>query len=298
MEKVIMVVGPTAVGKSDLGIQLAQKFQGEIISGDSMQVYRHLDIGTAKVFPAEMAGIPHHLLNIRNVDESFSAYDFQQAATQLVDEITGRGHVPIVVGGTGFYLRMFWLGWTLGHERHTDDEDTALDDAAAWTQLYQKDPVAAAKIPVTNRRRVDRALAVIAATGHLFSDQGDTLQPAMDALFIGLHTDRQQLYTRINQRVTQMITAGLEGEARWLYAHDGTQVAAGKGIGYREWWPYFAGERTKAEVVERIQADSRHYAKRQLTYFRHQLPVQWFDLLNDPNAAANIDQAVTDFLAK
>ncbi|MFT8842960.1 MAG: isopentenyl transferase family protein, partial [Schleiferilactobacillus harbinensis] len=120
MDKVIMIVGPTAVGKSALGIDLAKQFNGEIISGDSMQIFRHLDIGTAKVLPGEMQGVPHHLLNIRNPDEKFSAHDFQQAAGNLVRKITARGHVPIIVGGTGFYLRMFLLGWQLGTERQSN----------------------------------------------------------------------------------------------------------------------------------------------------------------------------------
>ncbi|ERL65542.1 tRNA (adenosine(37)-N6)-dimethylallyltransferase MiaA [Schleiferilactobacillus shenzhenensis] len=296
MDKVVMIVGPTAVGKSALGIKLAQEFDGEIISGDSMQIFRHLDVGTAKVLPEEMQGIPHHLINVRDINEEFSAHDFQVAAGRLVQEITARGRVPIIVGGTGFYLRMFLLGWQLGTERQPDDITDGLTDQAAWTKLQQADPAAAAKIPAANRRRVERALTVIARTGRLFSDQGDDTTPQYDAFIIGLTTDRARLYARINARVDQMLTQGLEAEARWLYDRGGEEMPAGKGIGYREWWPYFAGQADRAAVIDRIKTDSRHYAKRQLTYFRHQLPVHWFDLLADPDAAAAIRQAVAAFL--
>jgi tRNA dimethylallyltransferase len=298
MDKVIMIVGPTAVGKSALGIDLAKQFNGEIISGDSMQIFRHLDIGTAKVLPEEMQGVPHHLLNIRNPDEKFSAHDFQQAAGNLVREITARGHVPIIVGGTGFYLRMFLLGWQLGTERQSNHITDGLSDEAAWQKLNIADPAAAAKIPVANRRRVERALAVIAETGQLFSDQGDDLTPAYDACVIGLNTERQQLYARINARVDQMIAQGLEKEARWLYAQGGADWPAGKGIGYREWLPYFAGQASLPATVDRIKADSRHYAKRQLTYFRHQLPVYWFNLLENPAEENKIKLLVASFLTR
>ena len=305
--KVLAIVGPTAVGKTALSLEIAQKFNGEIISGDSMQVYRHLDIGTAKATAAEQAVAPHHLIDICDVDQAYSAFTFKQLATQKITEITARQHLPIIVGGTGFYLRSLLENLDLGGAETADEQNRLRHDLEQllaeigpeklWQQLHQQDPAAAAKIPVSNTRRVIRALEVIKRTGSLFSIQTQHEQP-FDALVIGLNTERTLLYQRINQRVEQMLAEGLIDEAKWLFKQVEQTAQAAKGIGYREFWPYFNQQADLSTTKTQIQLDSRHYAKRQLTYFRNQLPVSvnWFDLFNNQNARQEVEQLITTWL--
>lgn len=305
--KVLAIVGPTAVGKTALSLEIAQKFNGEIISGDSMQVYRHLDIGTAKATAAEQAVAPHHLIDICDVDQAYSAFTFKQLATQKIAEITARQHLPIIVGGTGFYLRSLLENLDLGGAETADEQNRLRHDLEQllaeigpeklWQQLHQQDSAAAAKIPVSNTRRVIRALEVIKRTGSLFSIQTQHEQP-FDALVIGLNTERTLLYQRINQRVEQMLAEGLIDEAKWLFEQVEQTTQAAKGIGYREFWPYFNQQADLSTTKTQIQLDSRHYAKRQLTYFRNQLPVSvnWFDLLNNQNARQEVEQLITTWL--
>lgn len=305
--KVLAIVGPTAVGKTALSLEIAQKFNGEIISGDSMQVYRHLDIGTAKATAAEQAVAPHHLIDICDVDQAYSAFTFKQLATQKIAEITARQHLPIIVGGTGFYLRSLLENLDLGGAETADEQNRLRHDLEQllveigpeklWQQLHQQDPAAAAKIPVSNTRRVIRALEVIKRTGSLFSIQTQHEQP-FAALVIGLNTERTLLYQRINQRVEQMLAEGLIDEAKWLFKQVEQTAQAAKGIGYREFWPYFNQQADLSTTKTQIQLDSRHYAKRQLTYFRNQLPVSvnWFDLFNNQNARQEVEQLITTWL--
>ena len=307
MKKVITIVGPTAVGKTALSIRLAKKLNGEVISGDSMQVYRHLDIGTAKVTPEEQAGISHHLINIRDVDQRFSAADFQSLAGEQVNEIVQRNHLPLVVGGTGLYISALVNNLALGCDhfseqsaklrQHWEEVVQQAGKQAVWQQLAQKDPVAAQQIPVNNVRRVIRALEVIQTTGQLFSQQ-PARQPIADFLLIGLNTDRQVLYQRINQRVDQMVAAGLVDEARWLYDAGGEDFQSGKGIGYRELFPYFRGEYDLSAAINQVKLDSRHYAKRQLTWFRNKLTVHWFDLVSGKDSFEDIEDFAREWLTK
>ncbi|WP_461218962.1 tRNA (adenosine(37)-N6)-dimethylallyltransferase MiaA [Lapidilactobacillus salsurivasis] len=309
-EKVLAIVGPTAVGKTALSLDLAKKFNGEIISGDSLQVYRHLNIGTAKITAAEQGQVPHYLLDIRDVTASFSAYDFKMAAGQLITEISGRGHLPIIVGGTGMYLASLLKDFTLGAadgtvvdaqrqqqiRRRLAADWQALGSMAMWQRLAKVDPEAAASIPEKNRQRVLRALEVWQLTGQRFSAQPPLTSP-YDAFVLGLNCQRPLLYQRINQRVEQMIAAGLEDEARWLFQQVDPEAQAAKGIGYREWPPYFQQQASLAATITAIQTDSRHYAKRQLTYFRHQFATHWFDLLEQPQSARQqIDTALAQWL--
>ncbi|MBC8744527.1 tRNA (adenosine(37)-N6)-dimethylallyltransferase MiaA [Lactobacillus sp. Marseille-P7033] len=307
MSKVIGIVGPTAVGKTALSIKLAHEFDGEVISGDSMQVYRHLDIGTAKVTPKEMDGIPHHLINICDIDERFSAARFKQLADQKIVEITNRKHLPIIAGGTGFYLQTLTDNLALGSDKF--DQETldirnkwkkiANEKGAeyVWQQLNKQDPIASEQIPKANTRRVIRALEVIQKTGQLFSNQPQ-YQATNDFLLIGLTTDRLVLYDRINKRVDLMVHNGLLDEAKWLFDHGGENLPAGKGIGYHELFPYFHGEITLDEAVEKIKQDSRHYAKRQLTWFRNKADTHWFDILSHPDDINQIKQFIKDWLKK
>ncbi|MEJ6400540.1 tRNA (adenosine(37)-N6)-dimethylallyltransferase MiaA [Nicoliella lavandulae] len=304
MQKVLGIVGPTAVGKTKLSIQLAKQFNGEIISGDSMQVYRHLDVGTAKVTPTEMDGIPHHLINILDVHQRYSAADFVADAKQLIIEITNRGKLPIIAGGTGFYLQALLANLNLGGDSESDGQvrqqlhQTAqsIGPEAMWQRLNHVDPDAAAKIPVSNLRRVIRALEVIQVTGNLFSAQPQLTAAPYDSLLIGLNTDRALLYQRINHRVDLMLDHGLLNEAKWLFNQGGDDVPAGKGIGYRELYPYLNGQCDIASAVDKIKQDSRHYAKRQLTWFRNKMNVAWFDVIQHPAAVNDVKKLTSDWL--
>ncbi|WP_125765967.1 tRNA (adenosine(37)-N6)-dimethylallyltransferase MiaA [Levilactobacillus mulengensis] len=303
MTKVLAVVGPTAVGKTSLAIRLAQQLNGEIISGDSMQVYRHLDIGTAKATPAEQAAATHHLIDVRDVDQQFTVAQFVDAAQRLIQEITDRGHLPIIAGGTGFYLQALFDGLKLGADAPGDPkireslraEAQANGPQALWQRLNGLDPVAAGKIPPTNVRRTVRALEVIQVTGQLFSHQ-DNGGPQYDELYLALNTDRNLLYDRINQRVDLMMTAGLLDEVRWLAAQGGTALPAATGIGYRELLPALDQPKRLPAAVNLIKQDSRHYAKRQLTWFRNQTTATWYDLVQHPEAYEQIMVQVTDWL--
>jgi len=303
MTKVLAVVGPTAVGKTSLAIRLAQQLNGEIISGDSMQVYRHLEIGTAKATPAEQAAATHHLIDVRDVDQQFTVAQFVAAAQQLIQEITDRGHLPIIAGGTGFYLQALFDGLKLGADAPGDPaireslraEAQTNGAQALWQRLRDLDPVAAGKIPPTNVRRTVRALEVIQVTGQLFSHQ-DNGGPQYDELYLALNTDRSLLYNRINQRVDLMMADGLLDEARWLAEQGGVELPAATGIGYRELLPVLGQPKRLSAAVDLIKQDSRHYAKRQLTWFRNQTTATWYDLVQHPEEYEQIMGQVTTWL--
>ncbi|KRK35541.1 tRNA (adenosine(37)-N6)-dimethylallyltransferase MiaA [Levilactobacillus parabrevis] len=303
MEKVLAIVGPTAVGKTALAIDLAQKFNGEIISGDSMQVYRHLDIGTAKATPAEQAQATHHLIDVKDVDQQFTVAQFVAAAQALIPAITARGHLPIIAGGTGFYLQALFDGLKLGAEAPGDpavrDHFRAIAQEKGaeylWQQLAAKDSQAAAKIPVTNIRRTVRALEVITVTGQLFSHQ-ENGGPQYDELYLALNTDRNLLYDRINQRVDLMAQGGLVDEVRWLASQGGTDLPAATGIGYRELLPVLDQPERIPAAIDQVKQDSRHYAKRQLTWFRNQTTATWYDLVQHPEQRPTIEAQVSDWL--
>lgn len=305
MKKVLAIIGPTAVGKTALSLELAKKFQGEVISGDSMQVYRGLNIGTAKIMLGERQHIPHYLIDIRNVDERYSVADFVQESQRLIDEISARGGLPMIVGGTGFYLKALLYNMQLGGDHFEQSQRvrnkwhayaTDHGQQALWDHLNQIDPDAAQKIPVSNERRVVRALEVYERTGTRFSKQQAALVPRYDAFVVGLYTERAKVYERINARVDQMLSMGLIDEARQLYKAGGEQWQSGKGIGYRELFPYFKGDISADTATERIKQDTRHYAKRQLTWFRHQIPVHWYDIIGDPNVKTDIGMDVSKWL--
>lgn len=305
----IVIAGPTAVGKTDLSIQLAKCFDGEIINGDSLQVYCELDIGTGKVTKEEMEGIPHHLLNILSVEESFDAAQFKQLAEKVIEDIHKRGKLPILVGGTGLYLDGLIKNLSFGgpkvedlsYRQQLEQLAQKKGDQYLWNQLNEIDPAAAKKIPYQNRRRTIRALEVIHVTGKLFSKQLAYYpnEPKYDTLIIVLDRPRAKLYERINLRVEQMIAQGLEQEAKKLYDKaEGQDWQSIKGIGYKEWWPYFSGsDRSIGGVIETIQQNSRRYAKRQLTWFRNRLEnTHWLDATQKATLYQNANQLVEQFL--
>lgn len=301
--KVIAIVGPTAVGKTSLSIELAKRFNGEIISGDSMQVYRGLDIGTAKVTSEEMEGIPHHLINVRNEDESYSAADFQTAARQAIQEITQRGKLPIVVGGTGLYVQSLLWDYKLGSEGEPEDDSLRKKyeafaekngNQALWEKLRTTDPLAAEKIHYNNRKKMIRALEVFQLTGHSILEPKEQPKKLYDSFLIGLNTERAVLYQRINQRVDLMVQQGLLEEAEKLAKTPDVQAA--QGIGYKELFPYFSGDSSLAAALEEVKLHSRRYAKRQLTWFRNRMSVHWYDLVQQPEEILEIEAAVTEWL--
>ncbi len=289
--KLIAVVGPTAVGKTALGIELAQQFNGEIISGDSQQVYRHLDIGTAKATPEEQAAAPHHLIDVRDVDANYSVYDFVVEASQAITEIASRGKVPIIVGGTGLYLQSLLEGYHLGGEV---DQKKVLAYRKTLEQLsdevlFGKIAELGKEIPEINRRRAIRALELAK-----FGQNLENKETNYEALLIGLNDDRQVLYDRINHRVDLMLEKGILDEAKWLYDNHRNAQAA-RAIGYKELFPYFAGDASLEECVEKLKQNTRRFAKRQLTWFRNRMAVNFYTV-SEVDFKETVIQDVNEFL--
>jgi tRNA dimethylallyltransferase len=299
--KVLMIGGPTAVGKTALAVHLAQQFGTVVINADAFQVYRGMDIGTAKPTAAEQAAAPHRLIDILEPDAPFSVAEFMTLATREIANAHGQGRLPLLVGGTGFYLNALRLGLPLGVQGQTPArahwqqffEQHGVE--ALHAELAQRDPAAAAAIPAGNSRRVIRALEVIENTGGLFSQQAAP-QPQFNCLIIGLTTERELLYQRINARVDAMMAAGLLQEVQTIYARVGPDAQALAAIGYKEFIPYLQGDESLTTAVELVKRNSRRYAKRQLTYFHNQMPAHWFDLVQAPASVAEIDQLVQSFI--
>lgn len=289
-EKLIVIVGPTAVGKTALGVKLAKKYDGEVISGDSMQVYKGLDIGTAKISEEEKDGIPHHLIDIIEPTESFSVADFQQRAIPLISEINKRRKIPILVGGTGLYIHSVIKRYPLkrweGDETYRKQLEKLAEEKGkdyVHSLLRQVDEEAARSIHPNNVRRVIRALEVYKLTGVPFSErqrQERNREDVYELAFIGLKMERQTLYERINARVDLMMKKGLLSEVKALYDRGIRDRQAVQAIGYKELYDYFDGECSLAEAVEQIKRNTRRYAKRQYTWFRNKSNVTWFDVTN------------------
>ncbi|KRN03870.1 tRNA (adenosine(37)-N6)-dimethylallyltransferase MiaA [Holzapfeliella floricola] len=307
MKKILIVAGPTAVGKTAFGIELAQKFNGEIISGDSMQVYREVSIATAKPSLQEQKQATHHLINTQSIYDEFSVKEFVEKADQKISEITSRGKLPIIVGGTGFYLNTLIHDFKLGAEKDEnyfnieENYQNMLEEKGEvylWQLLSEKDKAAAEKIPKENHRRVIRALTVIKVTGQLFSKQQESLSVKYDALLLGLNTDREVLYQRINQRVDYMMTEGLLDEAKLIYQNQNRIYQAKQAIGYKEFFAYFDNNVTYEKAIEQLKQSSRRYAKRQLTYFRNKLPMHWIDPVTKDSQYNSILKDISNWLKK
>lgn len=289
--KLLAVVGPTAVGKTALGIELAKQFNGEIISGDSQQVYRQLDIGTAKATPEEQAEAVHHLIDVRNVDETYSVYDFVQEASAAISDIVSRGKLPIIVGGTGLYLQSLLEGYHLGGQV---DQEKVLTyrkelDLLSDDELFEKIAEQKIEIPQINRRRAIRALELAKFGKDLENKETD-----YDAYLIGLNDDRQVLYDRINHRVDLMVENGVLDEAKWLYDNY-REVQAARAIGYKELFPYFSGEDSLENCVEKLKQNTRRFAKRQLTWFRNRMAVQFYNV-SETDFKTKVAEDVDSFL--
>jgi tRNA dimethylallyltransferase len=291
----IVIAGPTAVGKSEVALLLAEKLGGEIISVDSMQVYRGLDIGTAKPSAAERTRVPHHLIDVAALDEPFDAAKFAELAHKVVAEIQSRGHMPILCGGTGLYFK----GWLdgLGEAPPSDEvlraelEATPLENLLR--ELEGRDPATFAKIDRQNPRRVIRAVEVIRLTSRPYSEQRAAWKPSSmlhppSSLSFGLSRSAADLHQRINARVDKMFAAGLVDETRRLLQSGLAQnKTAMQAIGYRQVVEHLGGEPQKpsglAETIELVKGKTRQFAKRQMTWFRRQLSLEWIELsLDEP----------------
>ena len=300
-QKLLVVLGPTATGKTALAIRLAQQLGGEIVSADSMQIYRGLDVGTAKATPAERAAVPHHLIDICDPQQSFSVADYVACAKEAVAGIAARGRLPIVAGGTGLYLSSLLDGLSFAAEPQDDgirarlaQEAEALGEQAMYDRLARLDPQSAAATHPHNRKRVLRALELYEKTGRTMSEQRAVSRPAQrpyDALLLGLDLPRPELYARIDARVQAMMAAGLMEEARRVYAHRDSWKTAAQAISYKELFPAIEGSADEATCVEKLCQATRNYAKRQLTWFRRMEGVQWLNA-----AAPQPEGAVQTFL--
>ena len=283
MKKVIIVLGPTAVGKTKIGIELAKRLNTEIISGDSVQVYKGLDIGSAKVTNEEASGIKHHLIDILEPTETYSVCDFQKAARLLMDKL----EVPLIVGGTGLYINAAISNYEFDAPKRDfsfEEEYNNYTNEEVYQMLVEKDPTTANTLHPNNRKRVLRALYA-ASVNEPLSTKNNKSQLLYEPYIIYLNLDRNLLYERINQRVIQMIDEGLEKEVTDLYNKGITPHA----IGYQEWLPYFNKENTLEEVISEIQKNSRHLAKRQMTWFRNQMDTNFYEVnLNNINETIDI----------
>ena len=273
MNKVIVITGPTAVGKTKLSIELAKRYNGEIINADAVQVYKGLDIGSAKVTEEEKEDIPHHLFDIKEVDEEYTIYHYQKDCRKLIKEVQGRGKTPILVGGTGLYIKAALYDYKLTEEKETNTYDN-LTDEELYNKLLEVDKNIV--IDKNNRRRLIRALNYYKENNKSINTN-TTNKLLYDAIFIGLTTDRRILYDKINNRVDIMVKEGLLNEVKVFYDKNIRTKPLLNAIGYREIYSYFDGNISLEEAIDKIKQNSRHYAKRQYTFFNHQLPVVWFE---------------------
>lgn len=292
MKKVIIVLGPTAVGKTKIGIELAKRLNTEIISGDSVQVYKGLDIGSAKATKEEMDGVVHHLIDILEPMEDYSVCDFQKQARELMDKM----EVPLIVGGTGLYIKAAISNYEFDAPKRDfsfEEQYSNYSNEELYELLKKHDEKMCEIVHQNNRKRVLRALFAVLNNEPLSEKNGKD-ELLYDPYIIYLNLDREMLYERINKRVDIMIDLGLEKEVRNLYEKGITPHA----IGYQEWLPYFRGEITFESVIEEIKKNSRHLAKRQITWFKHQMDTHFYkvDLDNIDETINHIYEDVLTFL--
>jgi tRNA dimethylallyltransferase len=287
-EPLLIISGPTAVGKTELSIRIAKELEGEIISADSVQVYRGMDIGSAKIRPEEMQGVPHHLIDCLDPKEEFHVQAFQRMVKEAIKDIRSKGKLPILVGGTGFYIQAVVKDVDFTDMPDDPDYQASLRALAEregkevlHNLLKEADPESAEAIPAGNEKRVIRALEYFHLTGEKFSIHNErerVKENAYNTAYFVLTDDREVMYDRINRRVDLMMEAGLLAEVRGLYEHgvsaDATSMQA---LGYKELYDYLEGRLPLEEAVELIKQRTRHFAKRQLTWFRRERDVIWID---------------------
>ena len=284
---IIVITGPTAVGKTKLSIELAKKYNAEIINYDSVQIYREMDIASAKVTKEEAEGIPHHLIDIKNYDEDYSVYDYQIDARKTIKELEEKGKNIIFVGGTGLYVKAALFDYQFKEEeKNTEYESLSNEELYSRIMKIDKD----IEVDKDNKRRLIRTLINL---------ENDNISYNKDKLlydnvyFIGLETDRDILYDRINKRVDIMVENGLIEEAKYFYNKERTKATMTP-IGYKELFKYFDGEISKEEAIDLIKKNSRHYAKRQFTFFKNQMDIKWFnvDFNNFDNTIKEVEKYI------
>ena len=289
MKKIIVITGPTGVGKTRLSVALAKKINGEIINADSMQVYTGLDIGTAKITDREKENISHHLFDIVDVHKNYTIFNYQKDARSEISKITRKKHIPIFVGGSGLYIKAALYDYKLVKEKyHSEYDELSNKELLEEIKKYHD-----TDIHVNNRKRLVRELNKIKNNSVNISNINE---PLYDIVVIGLTTERDKLYQIIDDRVDRMIKEGLIKEVKNLYDNKIDTKAINTGIGYKELYEYFKGNITLAEAIDLIKKNSRNYAKRQYTFFNHQMDVNWFNV--DFDNFDNTINEVYDFIMK
>ena len=287
MNKIIVIVGPTCTGKTKLSIELAKKYNGEIINADSTQIYKNNDIATAKVSLEEMEGIEHHLLSIKDLKENYTVFDYQRDARNCINKIIDKGKIPILVGGTGLYIKSVLYDYKFDLENNKKEIYDQYNNEELYKKLLSIDPKT--EIHPNNRKRVERALDYYFANNKPISSKEKTNKILYDVITIGLTTDRNILYEKINERVDKMLESGLLDEAHRIYESGIRTKAVLTPIGYKELFPYFEGKENLDNAILLMKQNSRHYAKRQYTWFLHQMNVKWFTTNYD-----NFNQTMDD----
>ena len=291
--RLVVIVGPTGVGKSRLGLELAGEFSGEIVSADSRQVYRYMDIGTARPSPGEQSLVRHHVLDIINPDQDFSLARYQQIACEAIDNIHRRGQLPFLVGGSGLYVRAVVEGWRIprvppdaGFRQEMEKRAAESGGHSLYEELVRIDPVAAHRIDPRNVRRVIRALEVSRSTSAPISELRGKQVPSYETLIIGLTTDRSELYRRIDYRVDTMIERGLVDEVKKLVEMGyGSAPPVVSGIGYRQITMYLRGELSLTEAVQQMKTETHRLVRHQYSWFRlKDEHIHWFDVQIEPEA--------------
>ena len=294
---IIVITGPTGVGKTALSLEIAKQVDVEIISGDSMQIYRGMDIGTAKISKEAQNEVPHHMIDIIDPEQSFSVADYQKTVRSHIKDIQSRGKIPLIVGGTGFYIKSALHDFRF-EGKASSDAFMKAHESMKPMELYNKlralDKDAAKKIHPHNKKRVLRALEK-AKSGTPLSEEKRGDVPLYDYLLLTLTMERDLLYERINNRVDEMLEEGLLKEAKDIYERDIAKTAKGA-IGYKELFEYFDGSISLEEATERIKQNTRRFAKRQITYFKHQFDPYWFTV--DPKAFEKTVKAALDLIDK
>lgn len=307
LPRVVAIGGPTATGKTALSVALAKEFGGEIISADSMQIYKGLDVGTAKVTSEEMQGVPHHLIDILTPEQTFSVAEFTTRADAAIRDITAREKLPLVVGGTGLYISSLLNGVSFAPQKEDPAFRATLqkridngEGQAVYEELCAVDPDYARTLHPNNTHRVVRALELYHLTGRTMSEQRaaslPTQKPYRSLCICLTCADRAELYRRIDLRVDRMVEAGILPEAEYVWNNRTAFRTAAQAIGYKEFFPYFEGTRTLEQCTDKLKQASRNYAKRQLTWFRRQTDAVWLEI-ERPDTLRRAGELVRNFLA-
>ena len=294
MKKIIVIAGPTGVGKTKMSVELAKIYNGEIINADAMQVYKELNVGTAKITETEKENIPHHLFDIKEVTEEYSIYNYQKDCRNKIEEVISKGKTPILVGGTGLYIKSALYDYKL-EENKKEKIDLYKDktNEELYKELVNLDDKAINNIDKNNRRRVINAINHYKNTGKSITEN-KTNTLLYPTIFIGLTTDRNNLYNIINKRVDKMVESGLIEEVKSFFDKKIYTKPLTGGIGYKELFGYFEAKYSLTEALDLIKRNSRRYAKRQYTFFNHQLPITWFN--TDYNNFNNTIKEVSNYI--